>query len=299
MTQAEEAGQQPTRPAPAQAGERASGPEPALEAGEQACAAGTAEVMWHLVSAEDIEELEQKITREDLRGPDDPAELALVEKARQRLADLALLEELAASKFRGVAFDMFVIELAAYGIATLMVLMRTRQIVRQCLLRGRPLVGGLPSQWSRDDRLEIASETTAIGLRYFTEEVLEPMRWDPHRGASVKTFFVGSCILQFPNVYNRWRTQEQRWSAVEVIEPGTEEAAQPGPRNSGWSDPTAETAIREVLTREILRDIEDPQTRTAAEMVRRGYRLAEIGAVLGMSADAVGARLYRLRKRAR
>ena len=209
------------------------------------------------------------------------------------------MEELAAAGFCGLAFDIFVIELAAYGIDALMAWMRTGEIARQCSTQGRPLAGGLPGQWSRDDRLEIAVETTGRALKHFIGEVLKPRRWDPGRGASLKTFFVGSCVLQFPNVYDVWRTDQRAWSTVEVIEPGTEDAYALAPHGGGWSDPTAEDVIRRLLTQETLDTITDPRTRTAAEMVMDGHPFASAGAAVGLSAAAVEGRLYRLRRRPR
>jgi hypothetical protein len=236
---------------------------------------------------------------EDLARPGDADELARLENARRRLADRVLAEELAAAGYCGVTFEMFVIELSSYGIAALMAWMRTGQIAVQCAAKGRPMAGGLPEQWSRDDRLEIAVETTARALKHFIGEVLIPGRWDPGRGASLKTFFVGSCVLQFPNVYSVWRTEQRPWKAVDVIEPGTEDAAVPLTQGASWSDPTAEHVLRRELTRENLDAIKDPRTRKAAEMVMDGYSFAEAGAAAGLTAAAVEGRLYRLRRRLR
>jgi hypothetical protein len=35
-------------------------------------------------------------------------------------------------------------------------------------------------------------------------------RWDPKKGASIKTFFIGQCLIRFVNVYNRWRDNDRR-----------------------------------------------------------------------------------------
>ena len=303
MTRAEEAGQQPSRPVPARAGSgdhqlRQYGLEDRQTPG-QAGVPATASPAQQAVSEKELEALEQEIGKDDLADPDDPAGFVRLDNARRRLADLVLLEELTAAGFCGVAFDMFVLELAAYGIAVLMAWMRTGQIAGQCATQGRPLAGSLPGQWSRDDRLEVAVETSGRALKHFIEEVLKRRLWDPRRGASLKTFFVGSCVLQFPNVYEVWRTEQRPWRAVEIIEPGTEEAIAPLRRGGDWSDPTAEDVIRSQLTQEMLGSIKDRRTRTAAEMVMRGYPFAEAGAAAGLSAAAVEGRLYRLRLRGR
>jgi len=156
-----------------------------------------------------------------------------VRNAQRRLADHALVKELAAAGFEGPVFDVAVTEFASYAIAVLMAWMRTGEIFGKCKAKGRP-VSGSTSDWSRDDRLEIAVETTARALKYFLGEVLVPGKWDHSRGATLKTFFVGACLLQFPNEYDRWAGEQRRWG---------------GPReNRPWSRPSS-AATRSGQTR--------------------------------------------------
>jgi hypothetical protein len=286
MGQAEEAGQQPSRLSPDQAGTQLAVP------GDRHGAVAS-------VSVPDLEPGE--ITDDDLAVPGDPRERARVENAARRLEDRALVDELAAAGFTGPVFDVTVNEFAAYGIATLMAWMRTGEIVRQCLARGRPLagVGRFAAQWSRDDRLEIAIETAARGVRYFVDEVLKPGRWNHRRGTTLRTYFVGACLLQFPNIYELWVNEQKRWAMVELAEPGAEESGEPGRGDRVWSDPTADEVIRRQQVNEIFAGITDTRTRKAAQMVMLGYEYADAGAEVGLTADAVGGRLYRLRRRPR
>jgi hypothetical protein len=60
----------------------------------------------------DVEEMERALTDDDLRAPADPGERARAESAKRRLADRALLEELAAARFTGPVFDVAVTEYA-------------------------------------------------------------------------------------------------------------------------------------------------------------------------------------------
>ena len=48
------------------------------------------------------------------------------------------------------------------------------------------------------------------GLDAFLEDVLKKNKWDPNRGASLKTFFIGQCKFQFRNVYKAWYRAEHR-----------------------------------------------------------------------------------------
>lgn len=307
MSQDEEAGRSPrASAASARKGARKlSQPGRAAEgiAGQLGVAAFS-EAPWRPVLSDDeVAALEREITDDDLADPQDPKERARVANARRRLADHALLEQLIACEFSGPLFDVTVTEFAAYGIAIMMAWMRTGQIIRQCALKGRPLALGsfTPGQWSRDDRLELSLETTARALKNFIEDVLKPRKWDHRRGATLKTFFVGACLLQFPNNFDRWAGEQKRWTRVvapELADPElTENGADQG-CDFQWSDPTAEAALRRWKVQEALETIEDPKTRDAARLVyMNGYNHAEAGQAVGLSARAVEGRLRRLRRR--
>ena len=65
---------------------------------------------------------------------------------------------------------------------------------------------------------------------------------------------------------------------------------------AAWGDPVAGAVVSRQHVREVLAGIQDPRTRKAAVMVMLGYEYADAGAELGLTAEAVGGRLYRLRK---
>ncbi len=235
-----------------------------------------------------------ELTDDDLQSPADPAERARIENAERLLADHALLEELAAAGFTGPMFNVAKTEFATYGIAVLMAWARTGQIFPKCRAKGRPLSTPAP-EWSRDDRLEIVIEATAKGLQYFLDEVLKPGKWDHRRGATLRTYFVGACLLQFPNAYEVWATEQRRWAQHDG-EDALEHAVVRG--DPQWADPTGDAAVRACAAHECLAGIPDPRTRQAAWLVHGlEASLAEAGAAVGLSADAVEGRLYRIRRR--
>lgn len=242
----------------------------------------------------EVSEIERELTDDDLGTPDDPAERARVENATRRLADQAHAAELAAAGFTGLIFDVAVTEWASYGIAVLMAWMRTGQIAGKCAAKGRPMSDFAP-RWSRDDRLEIAIEATARGLRYFIDEVLKPGKWDHRRGTTLKTYFIGACLLQFPNVFDIWATDQRRWAQLDIT---SEEAPDDGAGRGDpqWADPTGAAVLRKCTVGECLAGIQDQRTREAARMVfGYGASHAEAGAAVGLSAAGVEGRLYRLR----
>ena len=243
----------------------------------------------------EVDELERELTDDDLRSSADPAERDRVENAKRLLADRAFLAELAAAGFAGPMFEVAETEFAAYGIAVIMAWTRTGQIFRKCQDIGRPLSEHAP-QWTRDDRLEIAIETTARALHYFINNVLRAGKWDHRRGASLRTYFVGACLLQFPNAFEVWITEQRRWAQVNDGETILDDAV--GGSDPQWADPTGDVAVRTCAVMDCLASIPDPQTRKAALLVlAHGASHAEAGAAVGLSAAAVEGRLYRLLRR--
>lgn len=238
----------------------------------------------------DVDAIERELTDGDFGSP---AQRARAENAMRRLADHALVEELRATDFAGPVFEVAQTELAAYGISVLMGWMRTGQIFARCQASGRPLSTSTP-EWSPDDRLEIAIETTARGLRFFVDRVLKPGRWDYQRGTTLRTYFIGACLLQMRNVFDGWLTEQRHWSQVNDETP-LDDAI--GSGDLQWTDPTGDTVLRACTIREWLNSITDPKTRLAAWLVLAHQAShQEAGKAVGLSAGAVEGRLYRLRR---
>lgn len=239
----------------------------------------------------DVEAIERELTDDDFGSPD---QRARAENAMRRLADHALVEELRAADFSGPVFEVAQTELAAYGISVLMGWMRTGQIFVQCKASGRPLSTSAP-QWTPDERLEIAIETTARGLRFFVDRVLKPGRWDYQRGTTLRTYFIGACLLQMPNVFDGWLTEQRHWAQVNDETPLDDAIG----GDLEWTDPTGDAVLRACTIREWLDSITDPKTRHAAWLVLAHQAShQEAGEAVGLSADAIEGRLYRLRRSA-
>jgi hypothetical protein len=84
--------------------------------------------------------------------------------------------------------------------------MRRRLIFQRVRERG---YGGLPDppDGAHDDPdtvAELAQETVAKALRHFHDDVLVPGKWDSRRGATLRTYFIGQCLIRFANIYRRW-----------------------------------------------------------------------------------------------
>jgi hypothetical protein len=131
---------------------------------------------------------------------------ALAERDRRLQADGALLLRLQLQGFQGREWERFRDRLARYGYCVIRSWIRTGKIFYYCRRAG---FGGVPSrQIDRDGARELAMETAACALHFFEARVLRVAGdWDPCRGATLKTFFIGACTRAFGNVYERWRTE--------------------------------------------------------------------------------------------
>ncbi len=200
--------------------------------------------------------------------------------------DRDLVDRLMWRGYAGRDWDLFARTLAEYGFPVTRSWLRSAKIFAKC---ADVRLGGLMRRpMSDDDVAEVSMETVAVAIRGFRDTVLIPGRWDPSRGASLKTFFIGQCVLRFPNVYRRW-VSEQSWfkgqSAVGVVRTELDEvrAAQ---------DPVVDLQVKRAV--KLARANPDLAIRALAGL---GETHKEIAAQLGMTAKAVEMRLYRQRGR--
>lgn len=138
-------------------------------------------------------------------------------KSVDRLAaDLDLINALALRGFCGPDYDYFAGELAKYGMAVIGGWLHRRVIFKKVQERG---FGGLPTPpvGALDDPeiiAELTNETVAKALFHFRRDVLLRRRWDSTRGASIRTYFVGQCLLRFANIYREWWRKEARHGPI-------------------------------------------------------------------------------------
>jgi hypothetical protein len=135
-------------------------------------------------------------------GTDEEQRLRRLEK------DAELVTTLMLRGYDGPEWREVAAVLAGYGVQVIRSWVYSGQIFVQCSRKGiRLQAPGEPGLISRDDSGELANETVAEAIVGFKEKVLKLGKWRPDKGASLRTFFVGQCIFQFPNVYRSWLAQ--------------------------------------------------------------------------------------------
>jgi DNA-directed RNA polymerase specialized sigma24 family protein len=188
-------------------------------------------------------------------------------------------------------------DLWLYGFKTLKSFLRTGRIIGLCSRLGAPVFMTEEVQRtlhsSRDDRDALAVDTLLQAMPYFRRKVLERGNWD-HRRSSLRTFFVGCCVLTFPTVFRRWlRQRNQQLGDYGFGVSYTDLAEQLSPRLA--DDPETVTQLRTMLTR-IMRRAR-PEARMICSLILKDLTYAEIGERLdGISARAVEGHMRRLRR---
>lgn len=221
-------------------------------------------------------------------------DMTSAERIDRLAADRVLVAGFAAAGYAGEDWDFFENELARYGLAVMRAWLR-RGLMRSKCLEKRIHATDLPG-WAREDDMvvdSVAGETVADAIQRFRDEVLIPGVWDPERGASLRTFFVGQCLRRYPNAFQRW-TRHELPQLSDDPEAELEVVAALG-RVRG----VEEDAIRSLAASLILRGASSERAARALALDACGYPNLEIARDMGVSLGAASSLLKRERARLR
>jgi hypothetical protein len=137
----------------------------------------------------------------------------------------------------------------------------------------------------KDQAHALATEVLIVARERFRTKSLP--RWRPSGGASLRSYFIGRCLIDLPDVYQGWHTREVR----------------PLPVDATWVDDGRygtrpdEQAEAHVLADRVL-DL-DPDLCCALRLQAQGQGLREIAEIVGSTPAAVRSQMYRARQRIR
>lgn len=219
--------------------------------------------------------------------------LSREERIERLAADADLIADLRADDFDGDDWAFFANELARYGLAVIQGWMRRGLMASKCAEK-RIAVATLPRPVQHDEAAitAIAGETVAEALDRFRDEVLIPGKWDPGKGASLRTYFIGQCMMRYANVLRRWMNNDMSWDNADLLD---EYEVLTAGRLRGVED----DAIRAVTARLVLQGASSERAARALALDACRYTNAEIAAELGTTVDAVSGLLKRERARIR
>lgn len=216
---------------------------------------------------------------------DELAEFAQSSEA-QHLArlegDKQLVLELMLNGYTGPAWRAFSHALVEYGLQVMRAWIATGRVFRECKSKGRGIQAGR-APIDDDEVLSLAGAVVAVALNAFRDSVLVPGKWDPGKGASLRTFFVGQCVLRFPNEYRRWKPQFEK-VPVPILADGSGEYPVQRPARA-----PAVVALRQVWAS--MHDRSD--VRKMLAMIEMGYSHEEVAQLLGVTKRSVDSKVYR------
>ncbi|GAA2536844.1 RNA polymerase sigma factor [Pseudonocardia hydrocarbonoxydans] len=126
----------------------------------------------------------------------------------------------------------------------------------------------------------------------FRDRALIGRGWDWKGGASLKTYFIGACVYQFPNAFRRWRTEDETWNQLRRLDPSDDALL-----DQHHHDDTEHLALVRLEAITAFDAIPDDRTRRAMLLQSRGYTYPEIAELLDITVKAVEGLLSRHRKR--
>ncbi|MHA6631895.1 RNA polymerase sigma factor [Pseudonocardia sichuanensis] len=214
------------------------------------------------------------------------------ESLERRQADLELRNDLALAGFDGPEWRRFAEELARYGRAVMKAWCYSGEIFNQCRKKNC-YPGPSPEHWTDDDRDGLADDVVTAAIIAFRDRALIGRGWDWRAGASLKTYFIGACVYQFPNAFRRWRTEDQTWNQLRRLDPSADELLHQRHR-----DDTEDLALIHLESSTAFDAIPDDRTKIAMLLHSQGYTYPEIADLLDTSVKAVDGLLIRHRKRA-
>lgn len=211
-------------------------------------------------------------------------------------ADRELIEALQWAGFEGEGWRELALALAEYGLAVMAAWLSTGVIVRKCKEKNLRGVQGLSDRALAPDAVdELATLVVGSALESFRETVLKTHKWDPRRGASLKTYFVGHCCIRFVSIYRQWRAEE---GVAERLRPLEREHS--FDRATGVHRDPAPEPDRALIHKEdfdaLAHTITDPVTRNILTLKAQLYTDAEIAEVLELTVPTVKSRIHALRR---
>lgn len=218
----------------------------------------------------------------------------------RQLADVRRYERAATADFTGITWDALAADLSAYALPVMMAWLRRGRIFAECKAKHREV--SCPEYWGErlathfDERQELAGDIVVGALALVVKLGRRGRGWSPDKKASLNTYFVGACVLVFPNLWRRWL--KEQGSNRELLADAPHELVPP---SCGGLDPFGGDPARIVASRDFVRatlDALSSSVRVVAEpYVLGGATHVEIAERLNITSAAVERRLGRERAR--
>lgn len=218
--------------------------------------------------------------------------------AARRAKDAEMVETLRAQGFAGPQFEEFARELMEYAWPILLGWTHTGEIFRRARRAGCPVPAHLiVPEWTQDDRYEVVDDCLMEALEAFRINALAGRRWSPAKGAALRTYYVGACVLAFRKVYEAWSKQHTAAQRTRTYT-GVDDDPVAAIPDQRVADPCHTAVIHDTIDR-ILPLLATPELRKAVAWRGAGCTQEEAASLAGLSVKALEGRLARVRTKVR
>lgn len=214
------------------------------------------------------------------------------EEQLDRLAgDAELVAALADARWTGEEWNFVAQILAEYGLSVIGSWLRQGKINAKC--REKSIKSARLPEWvwtSRADCDDLANSIVATALRQFQTVILPKGLWRPAKGAALSTYFIGQCLIQYPNTAQGWLVGRSPGGAHAIPVDDAHLAELLPPVQASEREDEVLTSL---LATTLLSAARTDRGRRALEMKYFGYSQKEIAEELGCTVKAVAQLLDR------
>ncbi|GIF08908.1 helix-turn-helix domain-containing protein [Actinoplanes siamensis] len=153
---------------------------------------------------------------------------------------------------------------------------------------------------SHDERTELALDIISQAVEDFRKKAIAPgkRQWKPSmKGASLRTYFIGTCALVYPRAYEKWSKTRKGKLELVASQHDINFESIGGIISRDLADPAAMAGIRVDLKR--LIDVATPTTKAILGLLAQDMSQVQIAAELGLTVKSVNSRLAHFRARVR
>ncbi|MFE2291148.1 hypothetical protein [Streptomyces sp. NPDC059452] len=206
--------------------------------------------------------------------------------------------------FQGPRWDLFVEQCFAYGQKFLHKAVCTGHIFRRCDKTGRPVGTSLEREVLREHAAEremLVDDAVATAVNRLREQALLGGNWQPELGSSLRSYFIGGLVHEFPNAFRRWRKQWKDGQASRPVDHHNLGILEQNIELNLLAPPATDPAHHAVVADQLERILRtgDHEIATIADMRKAGQEWDEIGRALGKSGKAAHAKWSRFCLRVR
>ena len=214
----------------------------------------------------------------------------------QHEEDLAAVERVRHANFRGPIYEAFVADLYRYAWPVTLDAIRTGSITS---IRTGVARSGIPSDErqllhdSSAEREDLALASIARAVPKFMA-TLRAGRWDPAKGKSLRSFFIGACAYAFWQEYELWSAQRRR-QLLAITGLARRASSDKGLANYLEEHQDYREAVEILLAKAGKKSLE---LEVILRCLLSGMTVPEVAEKLGYSERAVEGRMYQFRKTA-